>query len=137
MWGHDLKDGEDDMEVFGKLIYAPETASGEAISKVESHTPKIEVPDSVKIDQLFDLDVKVGPHPNTVEHSIRRIDVYFSEEGRSFNPVHLATTDLTPVYTEPNARMRLKLNKSGTVYAVGYCNLHGLWEGRKQIKVTA
>ena len=137
MWGHDLKNGEDNMEVFGKLIYAPETASGEAISKAESHTPKIEVPDSVKIDQLFDLDVKVGPHPNTVEHSIRRIDVYFSEEGRSFNPVHLATIDLTPIYTEPNARIRLKLNKSGIVYAVGYCNLHGLWEGRKQIKVTA
>ena len=137
MWEHNPEYGEDDMEVFGKLIYAPETASGEAISKVESHTPKIEAPESVKIGQLFQLDVKVGPHPNTVEHSIRRIDVYFSEEGRSFNPVHLATTDLTPVYTEPNAKIRLKLNKSGTVYAVGYCNLHGLWEGRKQIKVTA
>jgi superoxide reductase len=134
--GYNLKYGENDVEVFGKLIYAPETASGEAISKVESHTPKIEAPDSVKIGQLFDLDLKVGPHPNTVEHSIRRINVYFSEEGRSFNPVHLATTEFTPVYTEPNARIRLKLNKSGTVYAVGYCNLHGLWEGRKQIKVT-
>jgi superoxide reductase len=124
------------MDPIGKLIYTPETAAGEAIGKVESHTPKIEAPESAKVGQPFELKVTVGPHPNTVEHSIRRIEVYFYEEGRSFNPVHLATTVLTPVYSEPNIRLNVKLNKSGTIYAVEYCNMHGLWEGRKQIKVT-
>jgi superoxide reductase len=125
------------MEPFGKLVYTPETAAGEAISKVESHTPKIAAPDSVKAGQPFELRVTVGPHPNTVEHSIRRIEVYFNEEGRSFNPVHLATTAFTPVYSEPKMTLSLQLSKPGTIYAVEYCNLHGLWEGRKEIKVTA
>jgi len=41
------------MKNFGNMIYAPESASGEAISKVESHTPKIEAPKTVKADQPF------------------------------------------------------------------------------------
>ncbi|MEM2922164.1 MAG: class II SORL domain-containing protein [Candidatus Bathyarchaeia archaeon] len=123
------------MEPFGKLIYTPETASGEAISKVESHTPKIECPDTVEADKLFKVKVSVGPHPNTVEHSIRWIEVYFYEENRPFNPVHLATVSFTPVYSEPNVELNIKIGKPGTVYAVEYCNLHGLWEGRKEINI--
>lgn len=124
------------MEDFGKLIYTPEKASGEAVSKVESHTPKIDAPDTVKADQPFEVAIKVGPHPNKVEHSIRRIELYFYEEGRGFNPIFLASVNLTPIYTEPNIRLTLKLKKSGVIYAIEYCNLHGLWEGRKEIKVT-
>lgn len=120
---------------FGELIYTPEKATGEAISKVESHTPKIEAPDVVKANEPFELTVSVGPHPNTVQHSIRRIEVYFYEEGRAFNPILLASIDLTPVYSDPKISLTLRIGKSGIVYAVGYCNLHGLWEARKKIKV--
>lgn len=129
------KDAVDTLKSFGSLIYTSETASGEAISKIESHTPKIEAPEAVKADQPFEVKVTVGPHPNTVEHSIRKIEVYFYEEGRPFNPMLLATTSLTSVYSEPNVKLTVKLKKNGTFYAVGYCNLHGLWEGRKEIKV--
>jgi len=121
---------------FGELIYTPERASGEAVSKIESHTPKIEAPDNVKADQPFEIKVSVGPHPNTVEHSIRRIEVYLYEDGRSFNPILLASATLTPVYTQPTVKITLALKKSGTLYAVEYCNLHGLWEARKKITVT-
>jgi len=124
------------MKKLGDLIYTPETASGEAITKVESHTPKIEAPDKVKVDQLLAVRVSVGPHPNTVEHSIRKIEVFFHEEGRPFNPILLATVCLTPVYSEPDIKVDLKLKKSGMIYALEYCNLHGLWEARKEIKVT-
>ncbi len=123
------------MKSFGNLIYTPETASGEAISKVESHTPKIEAPSTVKKDEPFKVRITVGPHPNKVEHSIRRIEVYFYEEGRSFNPVMLAAIDLTPVYTEPDLELTLKLGTRGTLYVIEYCNLHGLWEARKDIQV--
>ena len=123
------------MKAFGNLIYTPETASGEAISKVESHTPKIEAPSKVKANEVFEVKIKVGPHPSTVEHSIRRIELYFYEEGRKFNPILLASIDLTPVYTEPDIKITLKLKKSGVLYAIGYCNLHGLWEARKEIIV--
>ena len=124
------------MEDFGKLIYTPEKASGEAVTKVESHTPKIEAPDTVKADQLFEVTVKVGPHPNKIEHSIRRIELYFYEEGRVFNSIFLASVNLAPIYSEPHIKLMLKLKKSGTLYAIEYCNLHGLWEGRKEIKIT-
>ena len=124
------------MDPLGKLIYTPETATGEAISKVESHTPRIEAPATVNAGKPFEARITVGPHPNTLEHSIRRIEFYIAEEKRSFNPVLLATVDLTPAYSDPDIRLSLKLNKSGTLYAVGYCSLHGLWEGRREIKVT-
>ena len=120
---------------FGDLIYTPQRASGEAISKAETHTPKIEAPDKVKAGEEFKVTVTVGPHPSTVQHSIRYLKLYFAEEGRAFNPVHLATVILEPEYTEPKVTLTLRLKKSGTIYAVDYCNLHGLWEARKEIKV--
>jgi superoxide reductase len=124
------------LKTLGSHIYTPEGASGEAISKTESHTPKIEAPDLIKADQAFEVRVMVGPHPNTIEHSIRRVEVYFYEEGRPFNPILLATTNFTPVYSDPNVKLTLKLKKSGVIHVLQYCNLHGLWEGRKEIKVT-
>ncbi|MBS7288348.1 MAG: class II SORL domain-containing protein [Candidatus Freyarchaeota archaeon] len=124
------------MSSFGDLIYTPERASGEAVSKIESHTPKIDAPESVKADQPFEVKVSVGPHPNTVEHSIRRIEVYLHEDGRPFNPILLASATLTPVYTQPTLKLTLTLKKSGTLHAIEYCNLHGLWEARKKITVT-
>ncbi|MET1160062.1 MAG: class II SORL domain-containing protein [Thermoprotei archaeon] len=118
-----------------ELIYSPERASGEAVSKIEAHTPKIEAPDKVKADEPFEIRVWVGPHPNTVEHSIRWIEVYFEEDGRSFNPYLLARFMPEPGITEPDLRIRVRLKKSGTIHAIEYCNLHGLWENSKRIEV--
>ena len=120
----------------GELIYAPNRASGEAISKVESHTPRIEAPDKVRAGEEFEVRVTVGPHPNTVQHSIRFIELYFEEEGRGFNPIHIATVRLEPEYAEPKLTFTLRLKKSGVLYAVEYCSLHGLWEARKEIRVA-
>ncbi len=125
-----------EMKKFGDLIYTPETASGEAVSKIETHTPKIEAPDTVKANEPFEVKVTVGPHPNKVEHSIRSIYIFFYEEGRLFNPMVLASVDLTPVFAEPEVVLKVKVQKSGVLYAVEHCNLHGLWEGRKEIKVV-
>jgi superoxide reductase len=119
----------------GDLIYTPETASGEEISKVESHTPKIEAPDNVRAGEPFKVRVKIGPHPNSVEHSIRWLELYFEEEGRAFNPILLGRVFWTPGYAEPEVEFIIKLKKSGTLYALAYCNLHGLWESRKEIRV--
>ena len=123
------------MKSFRDLIYSPESVRGEAVSKTESHIPKIEAPDSVNIDEEFKVRVNVGPHPNTLEHHIRRLELYLYEEGRRFNPVLLATIELTPQYVEPKLELTLKLKKSGILYAIAYCNIHGLWENRKEVKV--
>uniref|UniRef100_A0A7C3WLS1 Desulfoferrodoxin n=1 Tax=Thermofilum pendens TaxID=2269 RepID=A0A7C3WLS1_THEPE len=121
---------------FGELIYTPESASGEAISKVETHTPKIEAPDTVKAGEPFYVKVSVGPHPNTVQHSIRRVELYFYEEGRSFNPVRVAVVELEPEYAEPELTFKVTVKKSGVLYALEYCNLHGVWEARKEVRVS-
>lgn len=118
-----------------ELIYTPSSAKGEAISKIESHTPKIEAPDKVKPGEPFKVKVWVGPHPNTVEHSIRWIELYFEEEGRAFNPVLIGRYEFTPVYSEPIVEVQIKISKPGRLIALEYCNLHGLWENSKEIKV--
>jgi superoxide reductase len=120
---------------FGELIYTPEQAPSEVVSKAETHTPKIEAPDRVKAGEPFKVTIKVGPHPNTPEHSIRWVEVYFYEEGRTYNPVEVARVDFAPGYAEPEVTLTITLKKSGVLYVLGYCNLHGLWEARKEIKV--
>ena len=124
-----------EMKNFGELIYSFDNAAGEALGKREGHTPKVEAPAMVKADQVFDVKVTVGPHPNTVEHSIRWIALYLYEDGRAFNPVFLGKASLTPVVAQPDVTFRLKLQKGGVIHAVEYCNLHGLWAGKKEIKV--
>ena len=120
---------------FGELIYTAEVEEGEAATKKETHAPKIEAPDKVKAGEPFKVSIKVGPHPNTDSHSIRWIELYFYEEGRTFNPIFLGTIHFAPGYAEPEATLTLKLQKSGVLYALAHCNLHGVWESRKEIKV--
>lgn len=124
------------MKKFGDLIYTSEYAPGEAATKSETHTPKIEAPDQVKAGEAFKVTIRVGPHPNTVQHSIRWIEVYIEEEGRAFNPIHVATIDLAPEYAEPDIVLTLRLKKNSTLYVLEYCNLHGVWEARKQVRVV-
>jgi len=81
-----------------------------------------------------------------VRSRIRWIEVYFHPEGDKF-PYQLgrfefnahgeATTgpNTGPAYTVPEVRMMAKLSKSGVLYATSLCNIHGLWESAKEIKV--
>jgi len=39
--------------------------------------------------------------------------------------------------SEPTAHAVLKLMGSGTLLAVAFCNIHGLWESAQTIKVEA
>jgi superoxide reductase len=41
-----------------------------------------------------------------------------------------------PAYSEPFAQATLKLSASGTLLAAAYCNIHGLWESAREIKVA-
>ena len=58
------------MSSFKDLIYTPENASREAVTKIESHTPKIEVEERIKANEPFEVKISVKPHPNTIQHSI-------------------------------------------------------------------
>ncbi|UXD21631.1 desulfoferrodoxin [Ignicoccus pacificus DSM 13166] len=120
---------------FGELVYSPENAPEEVKGKAETHAPKIEAPEKVKAGEAFKVTVKVGPHPSTPEHSIRWVELYYYEEGRAFNPVFVGRAFFAPGYMEPEVTFTMKVQKPGVLYALAYCNLHGLWESRKEIKV--
>jgi len=125
------------MSSLGDLIYSHDKKLPDEIaSKLESHLPKIEAPDSVRSDEEFTIRITVGPHPSTDEHYIRWIDLYVQELDRTFNPVHVARIELSPSYVQPDITIKFKLKKTSIVHAVAYCTKHGLWESRKEIRVT-
>jgi superoxide reductase len=117
--------------------------------KSEKHVPVIECPDEVAADEMFDVTVTLGKevaHPNTTEHHIRWIQLYFKPEDDKFTyqvgnfefTAHgesVEGADKGPVYTNHSAVGIVKINTSGTLLAAALCNIHGLWENSKAIKV--
>ncbi|MBS3731385.1 MAG: class II SORL domain-containing protein [Desulfobacterales bacterium] len=118
--------------------------------KNEKHVPAIDCPDTVKADESFDITVSIGKeigHPNTTEHHIRWIRVYFKPEDDKFaydvgsyefnaHGESVQGANQGPVYTDPKVTARMKVNKPGTVVASIYCNIHGLWENTAEVKVS-
>ncbi|RJQ63863.1 MAG: Neelaredoxin [Desulfobacteraceae bacterium] len=117
--------------------------------KMEKHVPVIECPDAVAADEMFDFKVSLGKevaHPNTTEHHIRWIQVYFHGTGDKF-PYEVGKFDFTahgesvnganqgPVYTHHAVAAGMKIKKAGTLVATAYCNIHGLWESTKEISM--
>jgi len=130
------------MKEFGELFQSADW-------KVEKHVPVIECPDQVKASEPFSVKVVVGKeitHPNTTEHHIRWISVYFLPEGEKFtcevgrfefcaHGEAVAGANQGPVYTNPEVTASLKTNKPGTIYAMALCNVHGLWRSAQEIAV--
>jgi superoxide reductase len=116
--------------------------------KSEKHVPVIECPDQVKKDELFDVKVTLGKevaHPNKTEHHIRWITLYFHPEGDKFtyqvghyefnaHGESVEGPDTGPVYTNHTVTTSCKVSKGGTLHALAFCNIHGLWESSKEIK---
>jgi superoxide reductase len=118
--------------------------------KKEKHVPVIEAPDVVQADTPFNVTVSVGkdiPHPNTTEHFIAWIDVFFKPEGDAFS-YHVGHFDFRahgesargpnkgPVYTHPITTFSMQVNKPGKLVSLAWCNVHGLWEDEKKIKLA-
>ncbi|MBC7250061.1 MAG: Neelaredoxin [Anaerolineae bacterium] len=115
--------------------------------KKEKHVPVIEAPDKVQAGELFEVKVSLGKeiaHPNTTEHHIRWISLYFHPEGEKFTydvghfefNAHGESTagpNEGPVYTHHGVSAWMKTSKPGTLHALAYCNIHGLWESSKEI----
>jgi len=118
--------------------------------KAEKHIPVIECPDVVEANKLFQVTVSLGkqlPHPNTTEHHIRWIDVFFQPEGDKFiyQVGHFEFTahgesakgaNQGPVHTNHEISFSLKISDPGTLVALALCNIHGLWESSKEIHVS-
>jgi superoxide reductase len=117
--------------------------------KTEKHVPVIEVLDKIKKGEVIKISVSVGkqiPHPNTTEHHIRWIELYFLADGDKF-PYQLARVEFSAhgesaqgpntstVYANPEAAVNLKTDKGGVILAGSYCNIHGLWQSRRELRV--
>jgi len=115
----------------------------------EKHVPVIEAPDEVTVGELFEVKVTLGKeiaHPNTTEHHIRWISLFFHPQGEkaTYQVSHfelaahgeaVAGPNQGPVYTHHEVGTSLKVSKSGTLHALALCNIHGLWESSKEISV--
>jgi superoxide reductase len=121
----------------------------EADWKKEKHVPVIECPDIVPADEFFEVKVGLGKaiaHPNTTDHHIRWIQLFFHPTGEKFTyhvgtyefTAHGASTegpDTSTVYTHHQVTTSMKTKKAGTLYALSLCNIHGLWQSEKEITV--
>ena len=118
--------------------------------KKEKHAPVIECPDEVKVGEVLHITASIGKeiaHPNTTEHHINYITLFFLADGEK-NPHQIGQYEFTahgesttgpnqgPVYTQPEVTTTVKLTVSGTLLAVSLCNIHGLWESSKAIRVA-
>jgi superoxide reductase len=116
--------------------------------KKEKHVPVISVEGSVKKGEEITLRLHVGEeigHPNTTEHHIRWIKVLFHPRGEKF-PYELGKAefnahgesvegpDTSTVYCNPEATIRFKTEKPGTIISESYCNIHGLWRSEMELK---
>ncbi|HDI31859.1 MAG TPA: hypothetical protein ENF80_03475 [Thermofilum sp.] len=110
--------------------------------KNEKHVPVIDAPDSVKKGENVKVVVSVGkaiPHPNTPEHHIKWIQLYFLPEGSSVpfmvGRVEFDAHGEADLYNEFSSTFTFKLGKSGKLISLSFCNIHGLWSYEKEIKV--
>ena len=118
--------------------------------KEEKHVPVIDCADKVTPNEVFHVNVSLGKeiaHPNTTEHHIRWIQVYFKPDDEKFT-YHIGNFEFTahgesveganagPVYTHHSVICEFKTSKPGTIIATSYCNIHGLWESSKEIKLA-
>lgn len=113
--------------------------------KSEKHVPVMDI--VAKEGDMYTIGLKIGkevPHPNTTEHFIAYVDLFFKSEDGKFIE-HLGRADFTAhgasiegankgsAYTEPVAAFKVKITKPGKLTAVSYCNIHGLWESELAI----
>lgn len=118
--------------------------------KNEKHVPTIDAPASAKADEFITITAQVGKeirHPNTTEHFIEWLELFFLPEG-SQTPISLGRANFAahgeaasgpnqgPAYADPMFSTRVQLKKSGTLIALSYCNIHGLWESSVQISIS-
>jgi superoxide reductase len=118
--------------------------------KKEKHVPVIESPDTVKKGEVFQIKLTVGKeiaHPNTTEHHISWIEVYFLADGEKFACqigkfefcAHGASgqgPNTSTMFTDPEVVCCFKTDKKGTLIASSYCNIHGLWQGSKPLEAA-
>lgn len=107
-------------------------ATGQA-DTAKKHVPVISVPDVVKAGQPFTVIIKVGEVPHGMEngHFIQFVDLYCGH-------IYISRVDFTAELSKPEVSMSIVLHHAGKrpLRVFSRCNLHGIWEGTKEVNVT-
>ena len=118
--------------------------------KKEKHVPVIDAPDKGRKGEWINITITVGKeiaHPNTTEHHIRWISVFFLPDGEKFpyqvagfefdaHGESAAGPNMSTVYAHPQALAVFKTEKPGMILASSYCNIHGLWQSSKKLDIV-
>jgi superoxide reductase len=102
----------------------------------------IELPPRITGGQPFEAALTVGKevaHPSTTEHNIKWIELYFRpagvapvfEVGRFEFSAHgesVKGPNQGPAHAAPSVKAVPTLMEPGTLHALAFCNIHGLWE---------
>ena len=117
--------------------------------KKEKHVPVIEASDKAPKGEIITIIVSVGkeiPHPNTTAHHISWIEVYFLPKDEKFpyqigrvefnaHGASIQGADTSTIATLPETVIKFKTEKSGTILASSYCNIHGLWQNVRELTI--
>jgi superoxide reductase len=99
----------------------------------KKHVPVISIQGDAKVGQPFTVTIKVGEVPHVMENGnfIQFIDLYCGH-------IYISRVDFTAELNRPEVSLSIVLHHEGkkTLRAFGRCNLHGIWEGTKEVNVT-
>lgn len=122
----------------------------EADFKIEKHVPVIDAPGTARKGDQITVTIGVGSeiaHPNTTQHHITWISLYFLPDGEKY-PFQIGKLtfsahgssalgpDTSTVYTNHKGVLMFKTEKPGTLLASSYCNIHGLWQSSKRLDIS-
>lgn len=116
-------------DLFKQINYPKDSSNLSDLEK--KHWPRIECPDTVEANKPFDVTINIGvgiDHPSELAHFIEWIEL---------NRGQCSTVReyLQPKYSYPKVTFRIAIDKDTTLVARESCNLHGIWENKKQVTV--
>ncbi len=118
--------------------------------KTEKHVPAINIDSAIEKAEFIAVTVSVGkeiPHPNTTEHHIQWVSLFFKADSEKF-PYEIGKTEFSAhgasaagpntssIYSDSRAQFYFKTDKPGTLTAYSYCNIHGLWGNAINLKIS-
>lgn len=119
--------------------------------KTEKHIPVIDAADMVQKGEQIEVTVSIGkeiPHPNTTQHHIEWVTLFFLPDGEKY-PIHIGDitfaahgssaqgVDTSTVYTNHKGTLVFKTDKPGTLLVSSFCNIHGLWQSSKKLGISS